>query len=151
MSDETTLDTRKLQELLKAIKGNKSMARVGILASGAARGGNGPNNATIGAYQEFGTSTIPSRSFLLMPLVLFMKKKLAGAKGFDEATYKKVLETKSTVPWMEKIGKIAVELITEAFDTAGFGMWQPDRSPKHPPLVESGRLRDSISSEVVNG
>lgn len=149
MSDETKLDTRKLNDILKTLKSDKRFVKVGVLANHTHRYTPGPNSATIGAFQEFGTSKIPSRSFLLMPLVLYLNKSLKKAKSFDQDGLKQLIQTKNLQAWLESLGHVAVDIVKGAFDTSGYGAWQPDKNGGLP-LVETGQLRSSISSEVAN-
>lgn len=149
-------DTKGLDKLLKALKGTQPYVKVGILGSKSSRGG-GTTNAEIGAAHEFGTSTIPQRSFIRMPISEVLQKRLETSGAFDKDAMAKVLRTGSVLAWVEKLAVLAESVIGEAFDSAGFGRW-PALDPKtmaakkvEQILVETQQLRNSISSEVVGG
>ncbi len=155
MSEDVSVSVKGLDNLLKALEGKVPVARVGILGDNAARGSGAaqgmPSNAQIGAWHEFGTVKSPVRSFLRMPLSVFLGKRLESAGFFKEDVLKQVVDQKSLVPWVKKIGILAEAIVQEAFDTAGFGSWPPSdmRSKKvHQTLVETSQLRNAITSEV---
>lgn len=140
-----------LDKLLKALKAKPPVARVGILGDGKPRTEGGKSNAEIGAAHEFGTSTLPQRSFLRVPLIDNLDKRLESSGAFDKAAMADVLRSGSVVPWVKKVAVIAEGIVFEAFDTGGFGKWVPsnmDRKKNHQTLVETQQLRDSITSEV---
>ena len=147
----TALKMDKLQSFLKALK-VKPKARIGILGSKNARSGN-LTNAVIGAAHEFGTSTLPQRSFLRVPIEDHIDARLQQSKMFDEAAIKKVLQEKSLVPWVTRAAIVAQAIVADAFNTGGFGKWQPsnmERKKVHQTLVETQQLRNSITYEVVD-
>ncbi len=155
MSEDVTINVKGLDNLLKALGGKQPVARVGILGDNAVRGSGAsqgvPSNAQIGAWHEFGTVKSPVRSFLRMPLSVFLGKRLTSAGFFKEDVLKQVIDQKSMVPWVRKIGILAEAIVQEAFDTAGFGSWPPSdmRGKKnHMTLVETTQLRNSITSDV---
>lgn len=141
MSD---VNTRKLDAFIRALaKGTKSKIRVGVA---------GTRNATIGSYHEFGTSTIPQRSFLRMPLTEAFPKVLANSGAFDKDTLKQVVDQASMKPWLQKIAILAEGTIQDAFDTGGFGKWPPHSPNTHSItgqlLVETGQLRNAVFVEI---
>jgi hypothetical protein len=133
-----------LKKLLKAMKQNSRKVKIGI---------DDPVEASIGAAHEFGTSSLPQRSFLRMPLQLFLEKRLSARNDFSEASLKDVIRSQEYKPWLEKIATVAKEIVQEAFDTNGFGKWAPDKDMPHKKtkkiLVETGSLRDSIVTEII--
>lgn len=138
------VDTRKLDQFIRAlVKGKKSKVRVGV---------SGGRNATIGMYHEFGTSTIPQRSFLRMPLSEVFPEVLEKSGAFDKSTLKEVADTASIKPWLRKIALLAEATIQEAFDTGGFGKWAPHSPNTHSTtgqlLVDTGQLRNAVFVEV---
>lgn len=144
-----------LKAVLKAIKGKPPIARVGILGNNAARsdGKGGPNNATIGSWHEFGTSQLPVRSFLRVPISEKLGKELENSGAFTPDAISQVVKQKSLRPWVEKMAVVAEGIVADAFDTGGFGQWKPSdmRSKKvKQTLVETQQLRNSITSEVVD-
>lgn len=62
MAEEDELDTKNLDKFIKALSKRISNVKIGILGGGARD--DGKTNAEIGAIHEFGTSTMPQRSFL---------------------------------------------------------------------------------------
>ena len=163
-----------LQGLIKVLKANMSRARVGILggqknardANRAPKSGQKINasksstftgkvsfttNASIGALHEFGSSTLPQRSFLRVPISTRLKKELEKSGAFNPDQLAKVLKEKSVIPWLKKIAVIGEKIVSDAFDTGGFGAWKPSnmsRKQVKQTLVETQQLRNSITSEV---
>lgn len=141
-----------LQKILKALKRKPPVAKVGIL--GDRNRADGISNATVGAAHEFGTSKIPMRSFLRIPLTENLNKKLVSTNLLNKDSLNEVIKKKSVVPWLEKIAIIAEGIVAEGFDTAGFGKWAPlkpetmSKKKVKQILVETQQLRNSITSEV---
>ena len=158
MSDENNekvsfqMDVRNLDKILKALK-QKASIKIGILGD-TARSGSSTTNATVGAAHEFGTSTLPKRSFLRMPLTEHLGPALESSQAFDKDTLKKVLASANILPWLTKIAVIAQGVVLEAFDSGGFGQWKPsqmDHKKNQQTLVETGQLRNSITYIVKEG
>lgn len=111
-------------------------------------------NADVGAQNEFGdpAKKIPMRSFLLMPIHAKSKEIIddtikAGAyKAFAGGKIKDVLRY---------IGQSCEVWIQRAFATRGFGTWKPNApltiaiKGSSSPLIDTGQLRRSITSQVV--
>lgn len=175
-SDTIEIDTKKLEALIKAFKGDIPSIKIGILNNsnhwqknkalrslgkmtkkGKFKKKKGfvsissTTNAEIGAKHEFGDGKTPIRSFLRMPLSNYLNSFLENAGAFDEASLKKVIEDKSIKTWMKKIAIVAETVIDAAFDSGGWGTWRPSNMKNKKvqmTLVETGQLRKSISSEV---
>lgn len=150
MADDE-LNTRGLDKLLKALKGKQSTVVVGILGKNAAREGY-KSNAEIGAVHEFGGGNVPQRSFLRIPIADNLGKQLEASGAFDKDTLQEVVAKGTLEPWLKKVGVIAEAIVAEGFASNGYGKWAP-HSPGYNNkagqiLVDSGQLRDSITSEV---
>lgn len=151
-----TLKTDVLDKLLRALKSKPPIAQVGILGDTTQREGSGPNNATIGATHEFGSSKVPQRSFLRIPLMNNLKKQLESSGAFDKHALDEVIKQKSLLPWTEKLAIIGESIVIVAFDEQGPG-WAPlaastlAHKKVKQILTESGQLRNSITSRVVEG
>lgn len=152
-----TVAVEGLDKLLKALKQKAPVARIGILGEKNTRAGSGAaaGNATIGAVHEYGSLSqgIPQRSFLRVPLTDRLGKDMEKAGALSEAEFKEVLKTGSVVPWLKKIAIMAEGIVRQAFDTGGFGKWPKWKDPNYTNnanqlLVDTGQLRDSITSEV---
>lgn len=144
------LNTKNLDQLIKALKKQKLKGRVGILGKTTARDGK-LNNATIGAFHEFGTTNLPVRSFLRYPITEKLQKYLQQSGAFSKEAVEDVIKQKSLKPWLQKAVIVAESIVIDAFDTGGFGAWQPSNmkyKSVHMTLVETQQLRDSITSEV---
>lgn len=155
MSDEdTTIDTKGLDQLIKALKRPAPSIRVGVLGSKTVRKNEASSaltNAEVGAAHEFGTSMLPQRSFLRVPIADNLDKEMDKASLSDKDALKEVIKTGSFMPWAQKVAVLAEGIVAEAFDTAGFGKWQPSnmaRKALKQTLVETQQLRNSITSEV---
>lgn len=165
MSDndnDTTMDVRGLSAIIKALKVRRPpIARVGILGANASAphpnpggkyGDKTPTNAQVGAWHEFGTTKLPVRSFLRLPLNALLQKQLEQSGAFDEEALKCVMAQASLEPWVAKMAVVAEGIVIEAFHTDGFGFWvksNMSRKKTKQTLVESGQLKNSITSEVV--
>jgi len=150
------LNTEGLDRLIKAMK-TPAQVKIGILGSGAGRIGGGPSNAFIGAQHEFGNSRVPMRSFLRVPLIDNLNKRIKEAGVLDDAAFRQAIETGNFKVVLVRIGIVGEAIVAEAFATGGFGKWPPLQADtlahkkNHQILVETQQLRNSISSEVVIG
>ena len=156
------IDDKYLTSLIKAFKGAIPYAHVGILGSSArtqqdksAGKAQTLTNAEIGEMheQEFGSSKMPRRSFLRVPLTEHLNEFLQNSPLFDKLTIKDVIKNGSIRNWIESIGITGEQVVRRAFDTSGFGNWPASNFNKkkvHQTLVETGQLRDSIISEVID-
>lgn len=113
-------------------------------------------NASIGARHEFGSASgkLPRRSFLKDPLLIAGQEAMLEA-GVDEAVGAFLMgdSTRDTV--MEKLAEGAELAIDGAFDTGGYGTWEPlapstIAAKGHPEiLVESFQLRESVTHRIT--
>lgn len=152
MSDDIEINTKGLEKLLKALK-TPPQGRVGIFGDKNLRS-DGTTNAFIGVQHEYGNSKLPVRSFLRLPLTALLDKELQKSGAFSKDVLEKVVASGSIVPWLEKVLIVAEAIVIGAFDTRGYGTWGPSNmsgKTNKQTLVETGQLRDSISSEVIGG
>ena len=151
MSDQTVeLKDEGLKALIKAFK-NIPKAKVGILADKNARKEGANSNVQIGRKHEFGDHEVPKRSFLRMPITDNLQKYLEKSGAFDKEVLAEVIRLKNITPWVEKMAITAVAIVSEGFDTGGFGKWKPsnfENKKVHLTLVETQQLRNSIGYEV---
>jgi phage gpG-like protein len=154
MADDVNFSTKGLDQILKALKGKQPYARIGVLGTSAGRGG-GTSNAQIAAAHEYGTSSLPVRSFLRMPLTENLDKRLAGSGAFNKDLLSRLVKEGNFISWVEKLAILSEAIVGEAFDSGGFGKWSA-LNPKTMAakkvkqiLLETGQLRNSITSEVV--
>ncbi len=149
--DDTTINTRGLDQLIKALKVKVPIARIGILGSKGQRDGKGPSNAEVGAAHEFGTEHLPIRSFLRVPISEHLNAKMENSRALDEDVLKEVIKSGTVVPWLRKVAALAKGIVDDAFNTGGFGKWKPsnmDHKKTKQTLVETHQLRDSIDWDV---
>lgn len=133
-----------------ALKRRPPLIRVGILGAKPREDG-GPTNAQVGAAHEFGTTKLPVRSFLRVPLAEHLGEYLEAAGAVSPEAFAQIIAAGSFVPWAKKVGIVAENVVADAFDTGGFGKWPPsDMTHKKVArtLVETAQLRNSITSEV---
>lgn len=145
MSDDVELKIDGLEKFIKALNVRPPVIKVGILAGG--------RNAEIGTIHEFGTSSIPQRSFLIVPLLDNLNKYLEKDGLFTKDALKEVIAEKSLLPWSNLVGISAVNVVLDAFETAGFGKWAKWKNPNYTNntgmiLQDTVQLRNSISYEV---
>jgi phage gpG-like protein len=163
------VDTKKLEAIEKALKQNIK-AQVGILGdknlrSDIQRNEDGTakivkksiapqTNAQIGFIHEFGSykDKIPERSFLRVPLMLFLNEALKEASP----KIRRAFQACNIIEAYGILGLSAEKVVQEAFDTSGHGSW-PKLSPitiarkgSDAILIDSGQLRKSITSKVVS-
>lgn len=159
------LNTQALDKLVASFRDTASFARVGILGQSTAREavqvqsltGNfkssaEPTNAEVGAAHEFGTSKLPKRSFLKMPLELKLNGALEKSKAFTDDVVKKVIASGSIKSWMQLVAKVGEAVVLDAFKTGGFGNWKAwskgYSNKTGSLLVDTQQLRNSITSDV---
>ena len=149
-------DFSQLEKLVENL-GKDYHVDVGILGS-ETDSESGLTIAGIGAVHEFGTmqagrgrnTTIPKRSFILMPLT----SKQDEITKRVESRMQGHLEQGDVKAVFVDIGIAAEAVIQEAFETGGFGQWEPlseitiERKGSSAPLIDEGVLRKSITSEV---
>lgn len=149
--DGTTINVEGLDGLIKALKTKAPKARVGIINKNGRN--DGETNATIGAAHEFGTSSIPQRSFLRVPIATGLKKEMEKSKLLDKDTLKAVVKGGSIKPWLEQVCIAAEACVARAFATGGDGKWPAWKNPNYENntgdlLVDTQQLRESIAHEV---
>jgi len=150
MAKGIEVNISKLEDFIKAMKGNPK-ARVGIMGDSDHRD-DGLSNATIGAIHEFGHG-VPQRSFLRVPLIDGLNEAVKDSITPDDLTA--IVDNKSLVPLIRKIGIVAEEVVGKAFDTGGNGKWPKWTTPGYKNLtgkllVDTQQLRNSITSVVVD-
>ncbi len=139
-----------LDKLIKAVKARLPEIKVGILGQQERVEGD-LSNADIGAFHEFGTSQLPQRSFLRVPLMDNLSKELKKSGVLDKFIINECIKTASLVPLAKRVAIVAEGVVLGAFDTNGYGKWPPSQmnhKTNHQTLVETGQVRDSITSEV---
>lgn len=109
-------------------------------------------NAEIGFRHEFGKG-VPMRSFLRMPIFQYSEQILAGVK---KAGALKKLAAGKMIQVLADIGIGCEAVILQAFESGGWGSWKANkpstvrRKGSSQPLIDTGQLRRSIASAVVN-
>lgn len=164
MSDKVTINLTGLDALAKAFKGKLPVVKIGILGNSDSRtaqvqglDGNftteSSSNTTIGAAHEYGTTSIPQRSFLRVPLMDHLDKAIEKS-GLKKQDYlKEVIKTKSILVWMKQVAIIAEAVVKEGFLTRGYGKWAPWKNPGYSNntgqvLMDTTQLSKSITTEV---
>ena len=110
------------------------------------------------------TITIPARSFIRKPLERSsdLRKKIRQKTQYysqlEIDLAKELISEHGSSGLLEELAYAtalsAIELINEGFETSGFGDWKPDspitikRKGSEMPLIDTGRLRRSITFEV---
>lgn len=150
MAKGVEVNISKLEDFIKALKGNPK-ARVGIMGDSDQRS-DGLSNATIGAIHEFGHG-VPQRSFLRVPLIDGLNEAVEQSITPDDLT--EIVDNKSLVPFIRKIGIVAEGVVDNAFMTGGNGKWPKWTTPGYQNLtgkllVNTEELSKSITSVVVD-
>lgn len=163
MAKVSDLNIQGLDQLVKALTAKPVVARVGILGSsnhfaqlkqGQSQPAHAVTNAEIGAVHEFGTSKIPQRSFLRIPISDNLNREMDRSNLFDQDVLKDVIESGSVVPWVKNVAIAAEGCVLDAFNTGGNGKWPAWKNPNYENntgqlLVDTQQLRNSITSEVI--
>lgn len=180
--NKTTVNYGNLSNVIQKLDKKRSI-KVGILGKDGSKPiSKDLDMAGLGAVQEFGATirvTQKMRAFLhymgihlkkettqvVIPSRSFLRDSLLTAEGKKalqvwDATEKEALieylnnDTVSADVLANAIGAKALERVSNAFETSGFGNWAPDsqitikRKKSALPLVNNGGLRGSISYEV---
>lgn len=145
-------DFNGLNEFIKGLQSG-FVVDVGIMGNKAGRKDEkGLTNADVGFVHEFGTSKIPKRSFLRMPIFLHAEEILEQVK---KAGALKKLAAGKMVEVLADIGIACEATILQAFASSGWGSWAANhpstikRKGSSSPLIDTGQLRRSISSHVT--
>lgn len=167
MSDEeTSFNSKPLDDLIKILKSQGVTAKIGILGDKNSRPSDvkGSNsNAAIGAAHEFGSTKLPQRSFLRMPIAEKLPAKIEESGGLNEDILKQTIKAGNFGQWTKQMAILAVSTVLEAFDTEGWGKWAPlneqykkwkqsyskkGNTSATQILTLTGQLRDSIDYEI---
>jgi hypothetical protein len=102
---------------------------------------------------EFGMGNMPQRSFLRIPISQNLARELENSGAFTPEAAKQVIKQASMVPWLESAAAVALKIVSDAFDTGGFGKWPKWKTKGYKNnanmiLVDTQQLRNSITSEV---
>ena len=165
----TDFNFKGMKKLVEAIT-KEYQIRVGLLSGAggaeAIQDHDGNTNsefdyAGLGALMEYGSKDgkIPSRSFLQMPLEQKMDeilKKTRNDYSIQELNYFLEKNQLTLINFAVVLGANCIEAIQEAFETQGFGEWEPNApstiAQKHSssPLIDTGALRQKITAEIVS-
>lgn len=112
------------------------------------------SNAEIGTIHEFGSvsANIPPRSFLRMPIET---KRDDVIKAMTGSTVRRAFEARQFRKIFSLLGVAAENIVQDAFSTGGFGKWPALKAStvrakgSSAPLINSGQLRKSVTSDVV--
>ena len=145
----------KFKGLEKALKKKNVYTKVGILADKVTRLEPENDNVTLGLIHEFGSPTqkIPARSFLRMPIIT-KAKQITKMMSKNKELYEKEISKGNILKIFQDLGIYCEQIIQNAFETKGFGTWRDKKivkDGKDMPLIDTGQLRRSITSEVHKG
>ena len=111
-------------------------------------------NAEIGAIHEFGRNSkprIPQRSFLWMPLKLYLQDYV----NKKASVFNRYITLADHHKMYELLGITAENVVQAAFQSGGFGNWEDiseytkQRKGSDKILIDTSQLRKSITSRVV--
>lgn len=101
--------------------------------------------------KKYNIKGVPARSFIRMPLSLFLPKALEEVEAIDSNTVEQASEEIGRA-----IGETSIEVIHKAFDTQGFSQWLSHQSKEYskdndnPVLDKTGKLKSSIDFEIID-
>lgn len=169
---KTTIKLAKWNAIKEDIAINRgARARVGVLGSHATRSDSNETNADIGLWHEFGIpdQNLPERSWLRMPMIKALPSHLAKV---GQQMFLGFIARNGIVKALKALGFEAESVISESFNSDGFGLWAP-WSPAYARereelarrktgkenfigaidpgriLMRSGQLARNVSSQVV--
>jgi len=141
-----------LERIRKNLEQTKLVAKLGIFGDKGKRDEDTKAaNADIGAFLEFGTKKMPRRSFLLDPLTIKGKEL---TKKTEQIIDRYIDEENGIEKILELVGIYGESIVQEAFETGGFGAWEPikeataNRKGSSQILIDSSQLRRSVISKV---
>lgn len=155
-----------LGRLVMLLKKGTPPVKIGVIGDKAAaqRQGGDPKqpltNALLAFVHEFGRKSapkIPARSFIKMPLELHLAEFIESKKSLTRQAMERAIAAGKGEDFSRKIAMVAEECIQTAFRTRGWGEWKPDAPAtiaakgSDAPLIDTGELRRSITSEVIKG
>jgi len=145
---DTDRGWKKIQRELRIM--NRSFVKVGVLSDAGrfptAEGG--ANIADVATFNEFGTSTIPSRPFMGQS---FDKNRRAINRFIVKKQSDIYQARTSTRRALDSLGIFFVGKVKQIFTTGKFQPVKPAtvaRKGSTRPLIDTGRLRASINHEV---
>lgn len=155
MKFKFSLNTKNLDQIIKISK-EKYKVEVGVINGGDFIDDKG--NITVAGYglvNEFGSATrgIPERSFIRVPLNLHLNENI---RNYKDKYINFLFKSQKIDKAYSYLGVNAKKIIVEAFSTSNNGLWKPNtkrtikQKGSSKPLIDSGRLRKSISYRVVN-
>lgn len=162
---ERRMDISKLkviQTSLQNIKDKHYTVQVGLFGDKAVRkkGQTGVTNAEIGFVQEMGSKArnIVRRSFLWDTFAYHGKELMEGndpsicLKTAVETLFKKG----KVEEYLKQCGIACINLVVKAFETSGWGSWDPNRpstiahKKSEKPLIDTGELWQAIDARTVH-
>lgn len=143
-----------LERIRKNLEESKLTAKLGIFGDKNKRDDKtGRTNAEIGADHEFSVPSrnLPRRSFLLDPLTIKGKEL---TKKVGQIIDRYIDKENGIETILELVGIYGESIVQEAFETGGFGAWEPikeataNRKGSWQELIASSQLRRSVISKV---
>lgn len=145
------LDKRLIEQLAKRIEGGHKTVNVGFPATGEMHrdedGASDMSVAAIAAVHEFGTDTIPERSFLRAGI----RKNKAGYVRLNILNLRKVVRGELTID--RALGRLAEQAKADVqmeITNGDFPALDPEtirRKGSSKPLIDSGQMRQSVAWE----
>lgn len=136
-------DISKLDDLIKSLNDDYTL-RVGVIGSearkkhGDSKSKSDVTNAEVGTFHEFGTSKMARRSFLEDSLKFKFNFNTEEMKSLRKLFFNQFFIKNSPKVFLEAMGAKCLEIIDEAFNTNGWGMWQPLSLPLFAKRFEQG-------------
>lgn len=129
---------------------DRSFVKVGVLSdAGGYAAGAKVNIASVAAFNEFGTSRIPSRPFMKQAF----DENRTEINSFKDRAFGAVIDKKSdTKTALNMIGVFFKGKVQQQIAKGSFAPNKPStvaQKGSSKPLIDTGRLRQSINFEVV--
>lgn len=133
------MDITKMKDLYESLKHRPSV-QVGVFQQKTTRKEPGLTNATLAAIHEYGAPEhgLPARSILKEPLKDHAKEIMASIKGKADM----IVKASNLKSLWSLVGIAAEKVISQAFDTGGFGKWAPDSYKTLLAKLRKGKFRN---------
>ena len=141
VTDKKTSDGKRFEKMLKELAGKQ--VRIGF-QQGVATDENGTDICDIAAWNELGTSNMPSRPFLRKSV----DENEAKINNFVQSQKKRLVKGESAEQILKEIGIFQKDLIQEKITEGSFEPNAPSTVSKKgsdKPLIDTGRMRQSVN------
>lgn len=144
------IDKGLFEELRKRITGGHKTVNVGFPATGEQHEDSDMSVAAVATVHEFGTESIPERSFLRAGL----RRNVQKYKRLNRASLQKILRGQTDFEsGLALLGEMAKSDVQAEITNGDFAPLEPEtirRKGSSKPLIDKGQMRQSVAWEYGN-